>query len=98
MVFEGDELRVGHVVDGERSSLLCGLQDHRHAAVRDKLDVQAEDEVFGVAQREGHAFGGLCGGGEDEEGGRQWINEGEGVKCLKKELQENTFIEHFFER
>lgn len=65
-VFEGDELRAGHVVDGEGWALLCGFQDHRHTAVGDKLDVQAEDEVFGVTQLEGRAFGGLCGG---EEGG-----------------------------
>lgn len=62
-VFEGDELRAGHIVDSEGGALLCGFQDHRHTAVGDELDVQAEDEVFGVTQLEGHTFWGLCGGG-----------------------------------
>lgn len=62
MVFEGDELHVGHIVDSERRALLCGFEDHRHAAVGDELDVQAEDEVFGVTQLQGHTFWGLCSG------------------------------------
>ena len=62
MIFEGDELRAGHVVNSERRALLCGFKDHRHAAVGDELDVQAEDEVFGVTQLEGNAFCRVCGG------------------------------------
>lgn len=76
MVFEGDELRAGHIVDGEGRAPLRGLQDDRHAAVRRELDVQAEDEVFGVTQRQGHTFRGICGdgvlrrmGATDEQGG-----------------------------
>lgn len=61
---EGDELCAGHVVDCEGRALLCGFKDYRHAAVGDKLEVQAEDEVFGVAHLEGHAFGGVCGNGK----------------------------------
>ncbi|KAG7221765.1 hypothetical protein INR49_029148 [Caranx melampygus] len=56
MIFEGDELRAGHVVDGEGRALLSCLKDHGYAAVGGELDVQAEDEVFGVPQLEGHTF------------------------------------------
>lgn len=50
-------------MDGEGRAPLRGLQDDGHAAVRRELDVQAEDEVFGVAQRQGHTFRGICGDG-----------------------------------
>lgn len=55
-IFEGDELRAGYVVDGEGWPFLCGFEDHRYTAIGDKLYVQAEDEVFGVTQMQGHAF------------------------------------------
>lgn len=64
-VFEGNELRAGHIVDREGGALLCGLQDHRHTAVGGELNVQAEDEVFGVTQLEGQAFWGLWWWGEE---------------------------------
>lgn len=56
MVFEGDQLRAGHIVDGEGRTLLSCLKDHGYTAIGGELDVQAEDEVFGVSQLEGHAF------------------------------------------
>lgn len=62
-VFEGDELHVCHIVDDEGRTLLCGFKENRQAAVGDKFDVQAENEVFGVTQRQGHAFRGLYSGG-----------------------------------
>lgn len=45
-VFEGYELRVGHIVYHEGGALLRGVQEHRHAAVGGELDVQTENEVF----------------------------------------------------
>lgn len=45
-IFEGYKLRAGHVVYDEGGALLCGVQDHRHAAVGGELDVQTENEVF----------------------------------------------------
>ena len=50
-VLEGNELRVGDVVDDEGGALLGGLQHHGEASVGGELEVQAEDEVLGVAQR-----------------------------------------------
>lgn len=60
-VLEGDEQRVGDVVDDEGRALLGGLQHHGHAAVGGEAEVQAEDEVLSVAERQGHALGGVCG-------------------------------------
>lgn len=56
MIFEGNELRVGHISNGKGWALLRGFKDHGHAAIGDELDVQAEDEVFGVTQLEGNTF------------------------------------------